>query len=293
MLVRRLGRDGALKLAEAPSLQAALATLEGSAYGREVRPGMDLAAAQRGLAETVLWHLRVLAGWLPPAAVGRLRALAAWFELVNIEQRVDYLAGGELRRPFSLGGLGTAWVSVADAQTPDELRAALVGSAWGDPGDVDPGIGLALRLAWARRVLESVESARAWAAGAVALLVARELLLAGRPAEELAALRPPALRRSWRGASTLAGLRAQLPDEAAWPLAGIEGPRDLWRGEAAWWRRVREDAERLARSSQLGRTTVVASVALLAVDAWRTAGALEVAARGGGRGPREVFSQIG
>ena len=83
------------------------------ALGCRTIPSFDLGAAcsgfvyalitaaqfcMTGLAETVLWHLRVLAGWLPPAAVGRLRALAAWFELVNIEQRVDYLAGGELRR---------------------------------------------------------------------------------------------------------------------------------------------------------------------------------------------------
>lgn len=293
MLGRRLGRDRARALAGAPSLAAALDTLEGTAYGRDLRPGMDLAAAQRALAETALWHLRVLAGWLPPRAVEPLRALAAWLEIVNIEDRLDYLAGGELRRPFSLGGLTTAWVHVAAAQTPGEVRAALAGSAWGDPGGEDRAtIGLGLRIAWARRVLEGVEEAREWAAGALALLLARELLLAGRRAEDLAVPRLSGIGLSWREASTLAELRERLPDEAGWTLAGIDDRRQLWRGETSWWKRVEQNAERLLRSSQLGRTTVIATVALLAVDAWRSAGALEIAARGGEPDAREVFGQI-
>jgi hypothetical protein len=64
-------------------------------------------------------------------------------------------------------------------------------------------------------------------------------------------------------------------------------------GEAAWWRRVEADGERLVRSAHVGRAAVIGVVTLLGVDAWRIAGALEVAARGGERGAREVFAQIG
>ena len=77
MLARRVGRGPAFALAASPSLDAALAMLSGSAYGRFVRPDMDLAAAQRAVAETVLWNVRVISGWTPPGALEPVRALAA------------------------------------------------------------------------------------------------------------------------------------------------------------------------------------------------------------------------
>ena len=292
LLARRLGSGRARTLADAPSLEGALATLEGTAYGRDLSPGMGLAEAQHSLAETVLWHLRVLSGWVPASAVEPLRALAAWFELVNIEERVGYLMGGELRSPFELGGLATAWPRVAAVQTVSEMRSALAGSDWGHPGHETGAWGSALRLAWARRVLKGIEEAGEWAAGAVALLLARELTLADGRVEDLVALRPPGVGRSWSTATTVAALRALLPVEAGWPLVGIGEPDELWRAEATWWRRVEDDAERLSAFAHLGRPTVLGTAVLLGVDAWRTAGALEVAARGGARGSREVFAQI-
>ncbi len=293
MLARRLGRGAATTLAASASLDDALAIVSGSAYGRFVRPGIDLAAAQRAIAETVLWNVRVMSGWTPPGALEPVRALAAWFELVNLEDRLAYLAGGALPTPFALGGLGAAWSHVAGAQSAAELRAALAGSPWGDPGGDDAtGIRLGLRLAWARRVLRSVEEASAWAAGAVALLVARELFLAHREAGELVARRPPGLGAAWAGAGDVAALREALPPGAAWVLRDVEGPADLWRAEAAWWRQVEEDAARLAWQPLLGRSAVIGSVVLLGVDAWRVAGALEAAARGGGPAAMEVFREI-
>ena len=291
LLARRLGREQAGLISRCGSLEGALAHLAASAYGRFVRPGMDLAAAQRAVADTTLWHLRVLAGWMPPHGVEPLRALSAWFELANIEDRLAYLEGGEVPAPFVLGGLATAWPRLGGVQTGAEMRAVLAGTAWGDPGTDDPAeLALALRFAWARRVLGGVDEATEWAAGAVALLVARELLLAGRPASDLAR-RPPGIGSAWREATSLPALRAALPAQAYWVLDGVEDPSELWRGEAAWWRRVEADALRMSRA-QLGRRAVVGSVVLLGVDAWRVGGALEAAARGSGPGLTEVFEEI-
>jgi hypothetical protein len=294
MLARRIGREQASELAGSASVADALARLAGTAYGRSVRPGLGLAAAQRGVAETVLWHVRVLAGWVPPPALEPIRALAAWFELANLEDRLAFLTGAELQPPFELGGLARAWPRLAGAQSVAELRAGLARSPWGDPGGDQPAvIRLGLQLAWARRVLNAVPEAAAWAAGGAALVLARELFLAGRPAETLAALRPPGVGSRWAQADSLAALRAALPPAASWALADVGEPEELWRADAGWWRRVQEDAARLARHAQLGRATVIGSVALLGVDGWRTSGALEVAARGGRGAAREVFDAVG
>lgn len=294
LLVRRLGHDRARALATSPSLEDALAALAGTAYGRLVRQGMGLAEAQRAAAATALWHIRVLAGWLPPGALQPVRALAAWFELANVEDRLRYLAGQDVWPPFELGALATAWPLVAGAQSAAEVRARLAGSPWGDPGTEEPAdLGLALRLSWGRRVLGAVEEAREWAAGAVALLLARELLVAGRPAGALTAHRPPGVGSAWAHAASLPALRAALPADAGWTLERLEQPSDLWRAEAAWWRRVEEDGGRLARDPHMGRPTVIGCVVLLGIDAWRTAGALEAAARGGAPAALKAFDEIG
>ena len=293
MLARRLGREQSRALAASPSLEHALGLLAGSAYGRSVRPGMDLAPAQRAIGETALWHVRVLAGWMPPREIELVRVLAAWFELANVEDRLAYLAGGPLSTPFALGGLATAGPRLQSALSVAELREALKGSPWGDPGSDEPGaIRLALRLAWARRALASVPEAREWALGAVALLLARELMLAGRSADELAALRPPVPGTAWMQSASVNALRGALAPESGWALGDISEPDAIWLGEAAWWRRVEQDAERLARDPQMGRATVIGVVALLGVDASRVAAALESAARGGGGIPIEAFEQI-
>ena len=294
LLVRRLGRDRARALATSPSLEDALAVLAGTAYGRLVRQGMGLAEAQHAVAATALWHIRVLAGWLPSGALQPVRALAAWFELVNVEDRLRYLAGHEVRPPFTLGALATAWPLVAGAQSAAEVRARLVGSPWGDPGTEEPAdLGLALRLSYGRRVLSAVEEAGEWAAGAVALLIARELFVAGRPAGALVTHRPPGVGSAWARASSLPALRSALPSYARWALEGVERPGDLWRAEAAWWRRVEEDGDRLARDPHMGRPTVIGCVVLLGIDARRTAGARDAAARAGAPAALEAFDEIG
>jgi hypothetical protein len=293
MLARRVGRAQARRLAAASAPADALAELAASAYGRFVRPGMDVARAQRAIAETALWHIRVLAGWAPPGGIEPIRALAAWFELANVEDHLAYLAGGDAPAPFALGGLATAWDRVAQTRTTGEALAALAASPWGDPGRGElRDVGLSLRLAWARRVLQSVDEAGAWVPGAVALLVARELFIAGRAADELRARRPPGIGSAWPQADSLRDLRDALPAGAAWALDGVREPGELWSAEAAWRRRVEDDAEVLAHTGLMGGPWAVAAVVLLGMDAWRCAGALEIAARGGTDDALEVFDQI-
>jgi hypothetical protein len=278
LLGRRLGLGPALDLARAGTPGEALSLLAASPYGRGAERPEDVASAQRAIAETLLLHLRLLAGWLPPVGVGAVRALAGWFELVNVEDRLAYLLGHEPEPSFELGSLSVSWPSLARAQTPGDLRAALAASSWGDPGSEEPeDVHVSLRAAWARRVLAEAPEARSWVGGALALLVAHAL--AARRA-----LRPekltPLLGNAWVDARTLAALADSLPSSAAWALAGCAEPDDLWRAEAAWWERVERDAEELARGSREGRGAVVGVVALLAVDARRASLAVAAAARG-------------
>src|SRR5215472_379416 len=85
LVSRRVGRAEARTLAGRGSLQDALRELAGSPYGREVEGARSLEEAQRAVAATLLWNLRVLAGWLPPAGGELLRALAAWYEIANVQ----------------------------------------------------------------------------------------------------------------------------------------------------------------------------------------------------------------
>jgi hypothetical protein len=288
LLGRRLGAGPALALARSSSMAEALATLAAGPYGRHGDVGADLAAAQRAIAATTLLNLRLLAGWLPPSAVGLVRALAGWFELANIEDRLAYLLGHEPGHPFELGSLTLAWSTVGRAQTTGDLRAALAASAWGDPGGEEPdAVHASLRVAWARRVLAEVPEAQAWVGGALAVLVARMLSSRGAGVGSSTAL-TSILGTRFDRAVTVGALAQSLPAAAAWALEGIAEPEDLWRAETAWWTRVERDAEAMVSGHREGRHAVIGVVALLAADARRAAAALEAAARGSG----DVFEEI-
>jgi hypothetical protein len=287
---RCLGAEGAREVAAAPSLREAAARLARSEYGREGALRGDLAALERSVAETVLLRLRLLAAWLPPGEVELMRVLAAWFELANVEDRLAYLAGGAAPHPFPLGSLAVAWGRTAAAQTPEELRQALAASAWGDPGSVEPAtVHRHLRLVWARRLLDEAPETADWVAGALALLVAREVVLGGRPFGVAERARPHVLGSEWERARTLPQLAAALPARAAWPLAGLEEGEALWRGEVRWWRRVERDAEAMLHAGRAGRIVVIGAAALLAADARRVLAALEAAARGANAELEEAF----
>lgn len=102
---RRVGRAGARRIAASGSLDSALRELTGTGYGGNAHPGLEVAEAQHGVAATVLWNLRVLAGWLPRDGVAMLRTLAAWFELANVDEMLAVRGGPA----FDPGALATAW----------------------------------------------------------------------------------------------------------------------------------------------------------------------------------------
>jgi len=295
LLERRAGPDLTAAVAGAASLDEAIEALRLSrtGYAKGMPEGTGLEEAQHAVAAAVLLAARVLAAWLPRDAAVGLRALASWFELVNIEDRIAYLSGGELRPAFELGVLASAWQSAAETSSLEELRRLLGRSAWGDVGGDDPReLHLALRLAWAKRVAGQVPAAQAWAAGAVAILLAAEMFVAGRFFDPPAA-RGLGLGDSWPGAGTVAELRRRLPRNAGWTLDGIDEPADLWRAEIIWWLKVGADAEALVRSRLDGDGVVVGAVALLALDAVRVNAALAVAERSSAAGAKEVLDALG
>jgi len=282
LLRRRLGRERIAQLARSRSLHEAIGGLMPTAYGRELEPGLDLEAAQRAVAASTLLHLRLLSGWLPPGGAEFLRSLAAWYELANVEDRLAYLLGADLRPPFDLGGLASAWPAASQAVDVTDLRRALATSAWGDPGGTRPDeLHLALRASWANRVAASAPEVADLVAGGLALLVARELFVTGRPVELLLRRHLPALGIEWERAPTFTELAAALPPRAAWVLDEIDAPERLWQAELAWWRRVETDGRELMLRSSEGRAVVTGAVLQLAVDTWLTAAALAAAAAGG------------
>jgi hypothetical protein len=289
---RRLGEDAVRELATAATLRDALVVLGRSPYRRQIGLELGLPDAQRAVAEKTLLDLRLLAGWLPRDAIALLRALAAWYELVNLEDRIAYLSGAPLRRPFELGSLAVVWPRAAEAQSVPELRRTLAPSSWADPGGETPAEAcLGLRLAWARRVAADVPAARSWAAGAAALLLARELFVVGLPVEALPLPTFRLLGGGWQVAGTFARFREALPPDAAWALDGVQGPEDIWRAEGRFWARVEADATELLRAGLAGPSVVVGAVALLAADTRRAAVLLAAAARRGLPGVEEVLRE--
>lgn len=280
---RRLGDEGVRALAAKQSLGEALQFLSASSYGHRFRADLDLASAQRAVAETSVWHLRVLTGWLPPGGLEFVRAPAGWFELANVESRAAALAaaGRWHESPYALGSLATVWPKAADAMTLAQLRAALAHSVWGDPGgDALADIFLGLRIAWSRRLRTVLRQARDWADGGLALAVAKARFTGTGPASAAPPPRVPELGAKWRDATDLQEFARGLPASGRWVLAQVRQPADLWEAEHLWWLRVDRDAALLLERGRSGRTVVVAAATLLVTDCWRTLAAIERAARG-------------
>ncbi|MEN1890732.1 hypothetical protein ACFY1B_38240 [Streptomyces mirabilis] len=287
MLSRCLGA-GAQDVAGAATLDDALRYLGATAYGHDLGSAADLADAQRAVSATLLWHLRVLAGWQPRAGATAVRHLASGFEIANVDDHARALSGATpsppARRAYGLGALATAWPRLSRTGSPAELRAAMAGSAWGDPGGDSPAaVAIGIRIAAAGRTAAAVPPATRWAAGRAALLVGREVFLADRT------LTLPTAHRAARvlgskavGAASFAEFLRHLPGAARWAVDGIGTPADLWRAEIRWWSRLRQEGLELLHGSGLDSSPVVGAVAVLSADAWRVRAALELAARGGG-----------
>jgi hypothetical protein len=215
--------------------------------------------------------------------------MAAWFEIANVQDRLAYFAGEPYRPAFELGSLKTAWPALARTPTPEQMRLALAGSRWGDPGSSEPAaVAAAMRVAWAGRLAAAVPEAAGWTRSAAVLLVAREALQGGTPSTALG--RIAGLGGSWWRLASLADLAPVLSSDLRWVLAGVDRPEDLWQAESRWWSRLEADAGRLAAARRQGRETVVGVVGLLAVDAWRVRAALAAAALG--QAGREAFDVV-
>jgi hypothetical protein len=253
MARRVLGADAARQLAAAPSLAGAQRLVEATAFRAAADPGLSLAAAQHAIAATILWDLRVLAGWLPRDGVSMLRLLAGWFEIANVDELLHALAGRPSGAEFQLGALATAWPRLCEAGSPAELRHVLAASAWGDPGgDTSRDIRAGLRARWAARLIGAGDPVSAWAsaAAAVASLTVPGRARQGRPS---------------RPRSAIAAVPAAEP----------------WQAEADWWRRIEYEGRVLLRSSATDGLPVLGAVVVMTADARRVRAALASAARGG------------
>ena len=302
---RRLGAAGARAVAKSAGFGPALAALASSPYGHDVRPGQSLGAAQHAVAASLLWNMRVLAGWLPRGRVDVVRLFAAGYEVANLDEHLWTLQhfpaphGEPANPPYSLGTLETSWSRLSSTSTLTAIAEVLETSRWQLRGCRTPReFHLGLRLAWADAVVAGVPEAAGWARAAAALLVLKEVLLEGRSLTEPLALRASyVLGPAFVGALgtrlvDLAGLRDGLPSGARWVLDGLDQSQDLWRGEAAWWHRVERDGFALLRGSGYDRAPVVGALAVLAVDVWRVRAALETAARGGAGPMLEAFDGV-
>jgi hypothetical protein len=288
---RRLDAERVRTLAASPSAAEAVRSLAASQYGDRVHTDHDVAAAQRAVAETLLWNLRVLAGWLPREGAEALRALAGWFEIANVDEHLRALAGEPADPPFRLGHLATVWPQLAAATSPSQLRAALTASPWHDPGGAEPrDIQVGMRLAWAERVASRATAAAGWARAAAALLVAREGpasggRLAAGAATAVTRLLGPAAGR----AGSLPELAIAVPLRVRWVLDGLDRSTDLWAAEVRWWRRIAAEGTAMLGRGGFGPGQAVGAAALLAADARLVRAALESAARGG---TREAFDAV-
>ena len=288
---RRIGAGAARRLAACASLSDAQRALDGTAYGRRVRPGQELAAAQHEIADVLLWDLRVLAGWLPQDGVRLLRVLAAWFELANVDELLAAFSGRPTEPEFQLGALATAWPRLRQAGSGSSLRAVLAASDWRDPGgDTERAVRLGMRVRYAARAAALGGPVRAWAAGAAALLVAGEVCAGPVPGDAVLGEAAILLGPTALHAVSLAELADALPSSARWVLDQVSAPDGLWRAEAAWRSRVERDGLRLLAGGGLDDQVVIGAAAIMACDAWRVRAALELAARGGA--PMDAYDEL-
>lgn len=285
MAQRRLGAGASRTTAALPTLDRALSALQESSYAERLGAAAGLAAAQRAVQETVLWQLRVLAGWLPASGTALARAAAGAFEIENITALAHQLGGGaKAPEPYRLGALATAWPRVRSAGSPEDLAITLRATAWGDVGAAGQGpLRDALTVAWLRRLAAAAPPAQPWCGAACVLIAARILTVdAESPAPPVLHLLHPVLGRSWETARTIAELSSALPPSLRTVLGGIASPKELWRAEARARAGVEKDGFRLLRGSMPGPDVVLGAIAVLSVDAWRVRAALAAAAAGAG-----------
>ncbi|CAN5290717.1 hypothetical protein BH11ACT4_BH11ACT4_18090 [soil metagenome] len=283
---RRAGAGLCRTIAAQPNLTDALALLAGSAYGPHLPEEETLGASQRAIGDTVLWELRVLAGWMPARGTPLARAAAAAFERDNLVALFRQLEGGhDAGDYFELGALASVWPRAQGATSVEELNGLLRQSPWGDPGQPATAGAAAdvLTALWLRRLVGVAPGARDWAQQASVLLVARGLLIDGTaPTDRLSRLLWPLIGSEWSSASDLSALREGLSLSARQILDDVDSSEDLWRAEARLAGNVEAGGFQLLRGVASGPDIVLGALAVLAVDAWRTRAALGAAAAAAG-----------
>ncbi|QCO98242.1 hypothetical protein FCN77_11730 [Arthrobacter sp. 24S4-2] len=292
MAQRRVGAAASREVAAQPSLDRALSSLQGSSYAERLAGAPGLAAAERALQETVLWQLRVLAGWLPASGTALARAAAGIFEIENVMALAHQLAGGaKTPEPYHLGALATAWPRVRTAGSSEELATILRATAWGDVGAAGPGVLRdALTVAWVRRLAAVAPPARPWCSAVCVLTAARILTVDGvTPAAPVLRLLRPVIGRSWEAATSIAEFSSALPPSLRTVVRGISSPKELWRAEARVCGAVEKDGFHLLRGSKPGPDVVLGAIAVLSTDAWRVRAALTAA--GAAAGSSEVLDE--
>jgi hypothetical protein len=241
-------------------LGAAIAMLSATRWVRDIDAQTPLVAIERRVESSLLWQLRVLAGWLPSEGVEMVRSCAAWFEIRNVEDRLVYLAGGPPETPFDLGRLGSISRPLQSTGSAADIRRLLSSSAWGDPGAEDAyRVRIWMEHRWHRRVRDAAPDLRVWGDAAAWLLAVRERL-ARRDGAELLASRIPMLPVRWQ-----------------WVTATQWTEADLWSGEERWWEQLRQEGALLLHSPVASSRPVVGALATLAVAAHELESALEVA----------------
>ncbi|UWX98388.1 hypothetical protein N2K95_06985 [Arthrobacter zhaoxinii] len=309
MAQRRVGAGTCRELSTLPDLPAAVESLEGSVYSDQLSSARTLSSAQQATRRTVLWQLRVLAGWLPAGGTPLVRAAAARFEADNILALAAALRAGPgtavgpaapepsasagvaatpaaappSAAAFDLGGLAMAWPRLRTADSTETLFAMLAASPWGDP-DTETALPDLLTAVWLRRLASAAPAARPWAVAGAVLTAARLLLVDRiRPPDRLVSLLRPLIGTGWTEAASLAELTSALSPAAGRVLAEVQEPHELWQAEARVAAQVEADGFNLLRAGLPGPDVVLGAMVVLAADAWRVRAALAAAAAGFGR----------
>jgi len=293
MVRHGVGAGGSRRIAEQRSLGDALHLLADTAYADRLAGCTDLAVAARATRDTVLWQLRVLAGWMPARGAKLARAAAGAFERDNVVGLASRLDGSPAAyNPFDLGALATSWRRLRTAASTEQLTEALRRSPWGGTGS-DGNVVLrdVLTLVWLHRLAAVAPQTRSWAGAVCALTAARIALVDGaEPSPRVLELVRPVLGRTWETAANMAEFQAALPSSVQPVLRGIESPEELWRAEAGMRATVEADGYRLLSGSHHGPGVVLGAIAVLAMDAWRVRAGL--AAASAGVGSSEVLGAV-
>ncbi|KFF61017.1 hypothetical protein JF66_00675 [Cryobacterium sp. MLB-32] len=285
MAERRVGAGLCHTISMHTSPAPALALLSGTMYGERLAACTSPVEYERATQNTVLWQLRVLAGWLPASGTRLVRALAAGFERDNIlALEGTFTSAAETPEYFDLGVLSTAWPRLRNAQSTAQLRDGLRLTPWGDAGtDGQTSLADVLTVTWLSRLASAAPASRPWAQMAVGLCGARMVLVdRSVPSSRFRHWVRPLLGTAWESATTMADMKVALPPTARKLLDGLDHPDELWRAEVRCRLRMEDDAFRMLRVSPAGPDTVLASLTVLQSDSWRLRAALFAADRGAG-----------